>query len=301
MEPIGEYLKRIRKSSDTSLETVAAKTKINITYLVAIEDGRFNDLPGEVFVKGFLRSYARCLGISEADVIYRYNQLRNETKETVPLENKAADLIQRAEAVNLDTKKITPIIGSAVVVFLIILAIIFLRSEEPVKKAEKREDKKIKIEKTEKAVEKAKDVIEAPVQALNKKETEPAPQPKAEQVKKVKNNLALIINAAEQSWLMITIDEKEKKDILLQPGEKINLKAEKSFLITLGNAGGVDIEFNGKKLEPFGPKGRVVSNILLTREKIGRKKAESAIKKETDVPKEKDKNEDVQSPLQDSQ
>ncbi len=300
MEPLGEYLKRIRKSSDTSLETVAAKTKINITYLIAIEESRFNDLPGEVFVKGFLRSYARCLGIGEADVINRYNQLRNETKETVPLESKAEDLIQKAEAVSLDAKKITPIIGSAVVVFLIIFAILFLRTEEPVKKTEKREDKKVKIEKTEKAVEKAKDVIEAPVQALNKKETEPAPQPKTEQVKKVKNSLTLIINAAEQSWLMITIDDKEKKDMLLQPGERINLKAEKNFIITLGNAGGVDIEFNGKKLEPFGPKGRVVSNILLTREKISRKKTEPAIK-ETDIPKEKNKNEGAQSPPQDSQ
>lgn len=301
MEPLGEYLKNIRKSINASLETVAAKTKININYLNAIEEGRFNDLPGEVFIKGFLRSYAKFLGIDEADVINRYNQLRKETKETVPLEAKIEEAVQRKETVNLGSKKITPIIGSAVVVFLIILAILFLRTEEPVKKAERREDKKIKIEKTEKPVEKPKDVIEAPVQALNKKETEPVPQPKAEQIKKVKNSLTLVINAAEQSWLMITIDEKEKKDILLQPGEKINLKAEKNFLITLGNAGGVDIEFNGKKLEPFGPKGRVVSNILLTREKIGRKKAESAIKKETDMPKEKDKNEEVQPPLQDSQ
>lgn len=301
MEPLGEYLKNIRKSINASLETVAAKTKININYLNAIEEGRFNDLPGEVFIKGFLRSYAKFLGIDEADVINRYNQLRKETKETVPLEAKIEEAVQRKETVNLGSKKITPIIGSAVVVFLIILAILFLRTEEPVKKAERREDKKIKIEKTEKPVEKPKDVIEAPVQALNKKETEPVPQPKAEQIKKVKNSLTLVINAAEQSWLMITIDEKEKKDILLQPGEKINLKAEKNFLITLGNAGGVDIEFNGKRLEPFGPKGRVVSNILLTREKIGRKKAESAIKKETDMPKEKDKNEEVQPPLQDSQ
>lgn len=301
MEPLGEYLKNIRKSINASLETVAAKTKININYLNAIEEGRFNDLPGEVFIKGFLRSYAKFLGIDEADVINRYNQLRKEIKETVPLEAKIEEAVQRKETVNLGSKKITPIIGSAVVVFLIILAILFLRTEEPVKKAERREDKKIKIEKTEKPVEKPKDVIEAPVQALNKKETEPAPQPKAEQIKKVKNSLTLVINAAEQSWMMITIDEKEKKDILLQPGEKINLKAEKNFLITLGNAGGVDIEFNGKKLEPFGPKGRVVSNILLTREKIGRKKAESAIKKETDMPKEKDKNEEVQPPLQDSQ
>ena len=303
MEPLGEYLKRIRKSSDTSLEVVAAKTKINISYLIAIEEGRFNNLPGEVFVKGFLRSYARCLGIGEADVINRYNQLRNENKETVPLESNAEGLIQKAEAVNLNTKKITPIIVSAAVIFLIILAIFFFSKEEPAKKVERQVDKKIKTEKTEKPekpAEKAKDVIESPVQALNKKEAEPPPQPKTEQVKKEKSSLTLVISAAEQSWLMITIDGKEKKDILLQHGEKISLKAEKNFLVTLGNAGGVDIEFNGKKLEPFGPKGRVVSNILLTREKISRKKTEPAIK-ETDIPKEKNNNEGAQSPPQDSQ
>ncbi len=300
MEPLGEYLKRIRKSSDTSLEVVAAKTKINISYLIAIEEGRFNNLPGEVFVKGFLRSYARCLGIGEADVINRYNQLRNENKETVPLESNAEGLIQKAEAVNLNTKKITPIIVSAAVIFLIILAIFFFSKEEPAKKVERQVDKKIKTEKTEKPAEKAKDVIESPVQALNKKEAEPPPQPKTEQVKKENRNLTLVISAAEQSWLMITIDDKEKKDILLQHGEKISLRAEKNFLVTLGNAGGVDIEFNGKKLEPFGPKGRVVSNILLTREKISRKKTEPAIK-ETDIPKEKNNNEGAQSPPQDSQ
>lgn len=300
MEPLGEYLKGIRKSKNASLEAVAAKTKININYLHAIEENRFNDLPGEVFTKGFLRSYARFLGVDEADIVDRYNQLRKETKETAPLESKAEDLIQKAEAVKLDTKKITPIIGSAAVIFLIILAILFLRTEAPVKKAERQEDKKVKIEKTEKAVEKAKDVSEAPLQAVNKKELEPAPQPKTEQVKKVKNSLTLIINATEQSWLIITIDDKEKKDMLLQVGEKISLKAEKNFLLTLGNAGGVDIEFNGKKLQPFGPKGRVVSNILLTGEKISRKKTEPVIKK-TDVLKEKNKEEGIQSPPQDSQ
>ncbi len=291
MEPIGEYLKSIRKSMDASLETVAAKTKININYLNAIEEGRFNDLPGEVFVKGFLRSYARFLGIGEADVINRYNQFKKETKETVPLENKSEEPAQKDEILKLDIKKITPIIGSIIVIFLIILAILFLRTESPVKKAEKREDKKVKTEKTEKAVEKPKDVIEAPVQALDKKEAEPpAPQPKIEQVKKEKGGLSLVINAAEQSWLMITIDDKEKKDILLQPGEKISLKAEKNFLLTLGNAGGVDIEFNGKRLEPFGTKGRVVSNILLTREKIRRKKAEP-VANEAAAPKEETKKE----------
>ena len=64
-----------------------------------------------------------------------------------------------------------------------------------------------------------------------------------------------MIKAIEPSWLTVTIDNKDKKDMLLQPEERIILKAEEGFLLTLGNAGGVEIEFNGKKLEPFGPAG----------------------------------------------
>ena len=63
METIGEHLKRVRKVCGYSLEDVARVTKINLLYLEAIENDEFSKLPGETFLQGFLRSYAKLLGI----------------------------------------------------------------------------------------------------------------------------------------------------------------------------------------------------------------------------------------------
>ena len=68
MGQIGELLTRIRKKKDLSLREVEQATKIRIKYLEALEQENFKELPGEVYVIGFLRTYCRYLGL-EADVI----------------------------------------------------------------------------------------------------------------------------------------------------------------------------------------------------------------------------------------
>ena len=77
--------------------------------------------------------------------------------------------------------------------------------------------------------------------------------------------MVLEIEAMEPSWLEVTIDDAPVREALLRPGEKIRWKARDRFLLTLGNAGGVKVSFNGKPLEPFGPTGKVVKGILLVR------------------------------------
>lgn len=72
MESIGTWLRREREVRGVSLEEVADATRIPVQSLASIEDGRFDELPGEVFVKGFLRSYARAVGIRADDVLARY-------------------------------------------------------------------------------------------------------------------------------------------------------------------------------------------------------------------------------------
>ena len=69
METIGEHLKRVRKVCGYSLEDVARVTKINLRYLEAIENDEFSKLPGETFLQGFLRSYAKFLGIKEKEIM----------------------------------------------------------------------------------------------------------------------------------------------------------------------------------------------------------------------------------------
>lgn len=72
MESIGTWLRREREVRGVSLEEVADATRIPVQSLASIEEGRFDELPGEVFVKGFLRSYARAVGIAGDDVLARY-------------------------------------------------------------------------------------------------------------------------------------------------------------------------------------------------------------------------------------
>jgi cytoskeletal protein RodZ len=52
-----------------SLEEVAAVTRVPLPALRSIEEGRLDELPGEVFVRGFLRAYARCLRLDPEDVV----------------------------------------------------------------------------------------------------------------------------------------------------------------------------------------------------------------------------------------
>ena len=62
-EEIGQYLKRVREEKGISLKTVAEETKIRVRYLQALEEGDYAALPGNVYARGFLRSYARFLGV----------------------------------------------------------------------------------------------------------------------------------------------------------------------------------------------------------------------------------------------
>jgi len=79
MESIGRYLKRERELRQISLEELAQTTRIPLKMLRHIELDRFERLPGEVFAKGFLRAYARALGMDSDEVLARYGQGRRAT------------------------------------------------------------------------------------------------------------------------------------------------------------------------------------------------------------------------------
>jgi hypothetical protein len=67
----------------------------------------------------------------------------------------------------------------------------------------------------------------------------------------------LTLTASDPVWVTAIADGKTVISEVLQPGVSRSVSAMKGARIKLGNAGGIDITFNGKKLEPFGPKGQV--------------------------------------------
>ena len=69
----GRYLQAKRIEKGISLEAVSKETRIRLETLLQIEKEDHQNLPDEVFVRGFLRSYARAVGADGDEAIHRYN------------------------------------------------------------------------------------------------------------------------------------------------------------------------------------------------------------------------------------
>jgi cytoskeletal protein RodZ len=68
----GEELRRERESRGVALETISEKTKVITRYLTALEEDRFEALPGGILSKGIVRGYARTVGLDEAVWVERF-------------------------------------------------------------------------------------------------------------------------------------------------------------------------------------------------------------------------------------
>jgi cytoskeletal protein RodZ len=76
IETVGTTLRRRREQKRMSLAEVSRVTRIPVPTLEAIEQDHFDDLPGEVFVRGFLKSYAQALALVPDEIVARYSASR---------------------------------------------------------------------------------------------------------------------------------------------------------------------------------------------------------------------------------
>ena len=81
MEPIGEYLKKEREAKGISLQKAAGANHIGLRFLEAIEREDFKKLPGEIFVKGFIKTYADYIGLDSKEVLDRYKECFEKKKD----------------------------------------------------------------------------------------------------------------------------------------------------------------------------------------------------------------------------
>jgi transcriptional regulator with XRE-family HTH domain len=68
----GERLKLEREKRKITLEQISVSTKIGTRMLQALEEDKFNQLPGGIFNKGFVRAYSRCVGLDEDQTVAEY-------------------------------------------------------------------------------------------------------------------------------------------------------------------------------------------------------------------------------------
>jgi len=128
-EDFGSYLKHERKLRGVSLEEIASSTKVHIRYLRALEDNNYDDLPGEVFIKGFIRSYSKAIGANEEDLLSAYDESvgreRHEKIQKEIEEQENADQRKKMIQKNSLVLMVAVLIVSGVVYF------VFSKSNKP--------------------------------------------------------------------------------------------------------------------------------------------------------------------------
>lgn len=105
----------------TSAE-VAGETKLSPLAIHAMENDRFDELPGRVFVVGYLKAYARCIGLCPDEVVARYDESLG-TLAVEPVEE-TANVPQGAASGSLPMRPL--LIGAGVVVLLAVVGWLWL-------------------------------------------------------------------------------------------------------------------------------------------------------------------------------
>ena len=70
----GTVLREARERRQVSLARVASQTKVSVSSLRLLESGKLADLPHETFVRGFIRSYARSVGVSHVEALSLFDE-----------------------------------------------------------------------------------------------------------------------------------------------------------------------------------------------------------------------------------
>lgn len=81
---IGITLSEARKQKKVSLKKIAQETKISVRYLQSLEVEAYDIFPAEVYLKGFLRTYAQYLGLDGEEIVRAYNRQHNQPAPFVP-------------------------------------------------------------------------------------------------------------------------------------------------------------------------------------------------------------------------
>lgn len=252
---VGSYLREIRESRGLSLDDAAGVTRISRSYLVAIEEESFDKLPSAAYIKGFLRVYAGYLGLSGDDIVAMYESAL-PSRSAQPMEETGGAGPQKEEKSHGSRGRgrwVAPLM-----LLIIVIAIAFIVQEKEVKTVKLEPPASLPPAKVSPAP--VQPVRTSAMQAGNQPVPVNAPASKSETVKDSgepqTKGIILRLKVNQDSRLNITIDNTISQQYDLKAGDLIEWKGERVFTLDLGNAGGIEAEFNGKPLKPFGEPGK---------------------------------------------
>ncbi len=266
---LGSLLRKSREARHIDLDEAVEATRIRRNYLEALENEEWSNLPSQVFVKGFLRSYAEFLGLDKEMVQDCYLRTSPFQKYTPHVLKEVGVKSGRWHLISIISFLVLALIAAIIYLKKSNISIVektfqYLQIQGPAEKKEnalEREDSTVQDDKE-------KEALLIPAENLIEKEKEIASKPKSveeattpietEAERALPPQFILTADVKSQTWIAIYIDDEPVKEYLLQPGETVRWEAAQGFDILVGNAGGIEFFLNGKEVGSLGPEGKVV-------------------------------------------
>src|SRR5262245_48040011 len=245
----GEELRRERLIREVSLDEISASTKISVRLLTALESSDIEKLPAPVFTRGFIRAYARHLGLDPDEMVNAYLADVAPDKNRVGPESKRRGL----KSLLRGRRGTAGAIVVSVTGVLILLGLIASpeRRSAPTAPVAARPVDSVSF----------KNVAVSPGPAPVIQDPVPAPAPTTPA--SATAGVSMVLEFEQDSWTEGTADGAPIFSGLIRRGSKHQFEAREGFRLTLGNAGGVRVTVDGRAMEPLGTAGQVVRNMAV--------------------------------------
>ena len=295
---LGQVLKEERESKKISLKKIADQTKINISLLEAIEEGRAEFFPVRAYLRGFILAYAKALGLNEKEWLEELQYL-SPSEENVHL-SEVAGATGPAENLIEKDMRLTPVILAVLILFVlgsILVLSNFLTSHSQQTKWDQETLDTLTDSSNEegKATEdvppqkKKKSPPNQPLAELEKKDSDlksaldsasmeegkplsddKTPLVKQKQPRSSSTDLEIIVQALEEVWVHYQVDGGKKESVLLAESQFKVFKGKKTVFIETKNSDLIYIFHNGKDLGIFGDGGKKEITFSLTENTKGK-------------------------------
>jgi len=243
MGNFGNSFKKARESKGLTLAQIADETRISVRFLEAIENEDFQLLPGGIFNRGFIRTYASRLGLDADATVKEYEQLLNiqQPEQTV------APPPPPPKGSTTDKKLYPAAIG--VLALAVIMFYLFTRETSP----------PVTVPVTSEPSPSA--VTQEPVSTPLTPSVAASPQPGPASTPN--RGMTLDIQAIDQTWIKVVADGTSvSPGETLEPGMTRHFNAENSFRLVIGNAGGLNLKLNDQRVKAIGRIGQVRAIVL---------------------------------------
>ncbi len=241
-QSFGTWLRSQREHRDVSLREIADETRISMRYLQALEEDRFDILPAPVFARGFLREYARFVGLDADEVVTFYMSALGKAA----VEDHAEEPIATKVAASPWSSVILLIAAIAALLVLVGLFSFLARQ-------------KGRNELVTPPVSLAPVLAPAPMlppSVVGEPDVAtPEPPPAAP--------IVVTLELIERCWVEVKVDGVQRISENYVAGESLELEAESEVILTLGNPLAARIEVNGKPLAVDARPGRVLRDLKI--------------------------------------